>query len=144
MLLKLGLYIKSFGTLYILESDESLNVTVVKIQIYATLFPQREGRGESKSRSPPSPEGISNIKRNPLFVTTRSLESAKNSKPRPSWTIKEYDMQAMHGNLADYLQVMSEKKLWMTDRMNVSLGNRDVHPTQQLWTRSVKTLSMRC
>lgn len=111
MLIKLGVYIKSFGTLYIiflsLESAESLNVTVVKIQIYVSLFPQREGRGESKSRSPPPPEGISNIKRNPLFVTTRSLESVRNSKTGPSWTIKEYDMQSMHGNLADYLQVIS-------------------------------------
>lgn len=93
--------------------------------MYASLFPQREGRVKSKSGSPPSPEGIpvvfvdgylekhitpvtlkSNIKRNPLFVAIRSLDTMNNMKSKPSWTVKEYDIQTMHSNLGDYLKVI--------------------------------------
>lgn len=96
--------------------------------MYASLFPQEEGRVESKSGSPPSPEGTpvvfvdrylekhitpvtlkSNIKRNPLFVAIRSVDTTDNMKSKPSWTVKEYDTQMMHSNLADYLKVISMK-----------------------------------
>ncbi|XP_059213369.1 major intrinsically disordered NOTCH2-binding receptor 1-like [Centropristis striata] len=33
----------------------------------------------------------------------RTVE-ADNKKPKPSWTVKEYDTQTIHGNLADYLK----------------------------------------
>lgn len=89
----------------------------------------------TESRSPPSPEDspvvfvdrylekhitpvtlTSNIKRNPLFVAIRSMEAADNKKPKPSWTVKEYDTQTIHGNLADHLKVICGEKdrLWMT------------------------------
>ncbi|XP_044029323.1 major intrinsically disordered NOTCH2-binding receptor 1-like homolog [Siniperca chuatsi] len=46
----------------------------------------------------------SNIKRNPLFMDIRSMEAVDNKKSKPSWTVKEYDTQTIHSNLADYLK----------------------------------------
>ena len=95
--------------------------------ICASLCPQREGRVKTESRSPPSPEGSpvvfvdrylekhitpvtlkSNIKRNPLYMAIdRSMDTADNKKSnKPSWTVREYDTQTVHGNLADYLKVI--------------------------------------
>ncbi|KAF7648948.1 hypothetical protein LDENG_00149590 [Lucifuga dentata] len=47
----------------------------------------------------------SNIKRNPLFMEIRTVDMGDNEKSKPSWTVREYDMQTIHGNLADYLKV---------------------------------------
>ncbi|KAM9338746.1 major intrinsically disordered NOTCH2-binding receptor 1-like [Symphorus nematophorus] len=89
------------------------------------VYSQREGRVKTESRSPPSPEGSpvvfvdrylekhitpvtlkSNIKRNPLYIAIdRSMDAVDNKKPnKPSWTVREYDTQTVHGNLADYLK----------------------------------------
>ncbi|XP_051268352.1 major intrinsically disordered NOTCH2-binding receptor 1-like [Dicentrarchus labrax] len=85
------------------------------------VYSQRE---DSESRSPPSPEGTpvvfvdrylekhitpvtlkSNIKRNPLYMDIRSMEVVDSKKTtKPSWTVKEYDTQTIHGNLAGYLK----------------------------------------
>lgn len=111
----------------------------MRIQIYASLFPQRERRVKSEGRSPSSPEGTpvvfvdrylekhitpvtlkSNIKRNPLFMAIRSLDTVNNMKSKPSWTVKEYDTQTMHSNLADYLKVISKKDCgWLRGWMGV-------------------------
>lgn len=48
----------------------------------------------------------SNIKRNPLFMDIRSMDAVDNVKSKPSWTVKEYDTQTIHSNLADYLKVI--------------------------------------
>jgi len=50
----------------------------------------------------------SNVKRNPLFVDVRAMEEAEDEKKKtkPSWTVREYDTQTIHGNLADYLKVI--------------------------------------
>ncbi|XP_051794884.1 major intrinsically disordered NOTCH2-binding receptor 1-like homolog [Acanthochromis polyacanthus] len=80
-------------------------------------------RGKTEVRSPPSPEGSpvmfvdrylekhitpvtlkSNIKRNPLYTDIKSMDAVNNEKSKPSWTVKEYDTQTIHGNLADYLK----------------------------------------
>ena len=103
---------------------KELKVGVMRIQIAASLSPQREQRVKTESWSPPSPEGTrvefddrylekhitpitlkSNIKRNPLYMDMRSMEAADNKKSKPSWTVKEYDTQTVHGNLAGYLKV---------------------------------------
>ncbi|XP_039636038.1 major intrinsically disordered NOTCH2-binding receptor 1-like [Perca fluviatilis] len=87
------------------------------------VYSQREQRVKTESWSPPSPEGTrvefddrylekhitpitlkSNIKRNPLYMDMRSMEAADNKKSKPSWTVKEYDTQTVHGNLAGYLK----------------------------------------
>lgn len=89
------------------------------------MCPQREGREKRDSRSPPSPEESpvafvdrylekhisplkSNVKMNPLFMAIRSMGDGDNVKSQPSWTVKEYDTQTMHSNLADYLKVSGE------------------------------------
>ncbi len=66
----------------------------------------------------------SNIKRNPLYMDIRSMEAVDNTKSKPSWTVKEYDTQTIHSNLADYLKVIygEEEMLWMIDSMNGCLG----------------------
>ncbi|KAA8578019.1 hypothetical protein FQN60_004504 [Etheostoma spectabile] len=98
-------------------------VDVVRNQLVAWLSPQREQRVKTESWSPPSPEGTrvefedrylgkhitpltlkSNVKRNPLYMDMRSMEAADNNKSKPSWTVKEYDTQTVHGNLAGYLK----------------------------------------
>ena len=87
------------------------------------MYPQREGREKRDSRSPEeSPvafvdqyleKHISplkfNVKMNPLFMTVRSMDDGDNVKSLPSWTVKEYDTQTMHSNLADYLKVSGER-----------------------------------
>ncbi|XP_036973569.1 major intrinsically disordered NOTCH2-binding receptor 1-like [Acanthopagrus latus] len=86
------------------------------------VYSQREGMGKTDSRSRPSPEGTpvafvdrylekhitpftlkSNLKRNPLYMAMRETDVA-DTKSKPSWTVKEYDTQIVHGNLADYLK----------------------------------------
>ncbi|XP_073333556.1 major intrinsically disordered NOTCH2-binding receptor 1-like [Pagrus major] len=86
------------------------------------VYSQRDGRVTTDSRSPPSPEGTpvafvdrylekhitpvtlkSNIKRNPLYMAMRQTDVV-DTKSKPSWTVKEYDTQIVHGNLADYLK----------------------------------------
>lgn len=47
-----------------------------------------------------------NIKRNPLYMDIKSIDTADNERFKPSWTIKEYDTQTIHGNLTDYLKVL--------------------------------------
>ncbi|XP_078018280.1 major intrinsically disordered NOTCH2-binding receptor 1-like [Epinephelus lanceolatus] len=85
------------------------------------VYSQQEVKIESLC--PPSPEGTpvvfearylekhitpvtlkSNIKRNPLYMDIQSMETADNIKSKPSWTVKEYDTQTIHGNLTDYLK----------------------------------------
>ncbi|KAM9307132.1 major intrinsically disordered NOTCH2-binding receptor 1-like [Pholidichthys leucotaenia] len=87
------------------------------------VYSQREQRVHAQSRSPQSPEGSpvafvdrylekhitpftlkTNIKRNPLYMDIRSMDMVDNKKSKPSWTVKEYDTQTIHGNLADYLK----------------------------------------
>ncbi|XP_076019758.1 major intrinsically disordered NOTCH2-binding receptor 1-like [Genypterus blacodes] len=46
----------------------------------------------------------SNIKRNPLFMDIRTMDSEDVEKNKPSWTVQDYDTQTIHGNLADYLK----------------------------------------
>lgn len=91
---------------------------------------------ETENRTRPFPEGSpvmfvdrylekhitpvtlkSNIKKNPLYMDIMSVEAADNEKFKPSWTIKEYDTQTIHGNLADYLKVICEEK-WIPDRIS--------------------------
>ncbi|KAL6097287.1 minar2 [Pungitius sinensis] len=45
-----------------------------------------------------------NVKRNPLFMDMRAREAVDNRKTKPSWTVREYDTQSVHGNLAHYLK----------------------------------------
>ncbi|KAM8828532.1 major intrinsically disordered NOTCH2-binding receptor 1-like isoform 1-T4 [Spinachia spinachia] len=45
-----------------------------------------------------------NVKRNPLFMDTTAMEAVESRKTKPSWTVREYDTQSIHGNLADYLK----------------------------------------
>ncbi|KAM6901019.1 major intrinsically disordered NOTCH2-binding receptor 1-like [Lycodopsis pacificus] len=87
------------------------------------VYSQRGQRVKTESWAPPSPEAPpmwfedrylekhitpdtlkSNIKRNPLFMDMRAMEAADNKKSKPSWTVREYDTQTIHGNLADYLK----------------------------------------
>ncbi|XP_038590692.1 major intrinsically disordered NOTCH2-binding receptor 1-like homolog [Micropterus salmoides] len=101
------------------------------------VYSQREQRINTQSRSPPSPEGTpvvfvdrylekhitpvtlkSNIKRNPLYMDIRSMEAVDNKKSKPSWTVKEYDTQTIHSNLADYLKEEKTPKdldFWLED-----------------------------
>ncbi|XP_028457918.1 major intrinsically disordered NOTCH2-binding receptor 1-like [Perca flavescens] len=99
------------------------------------VYSQREQRVKTESWSPPSPEGTrvefedrylekhitpltlkSNIKRNPMYMDMRSMEAADNKKSKPSWTVKEYDTQTVHGNLAGYLQVNPrDLDFWLED-----------------------------
>ncbi|XP_061589188.1 major intrinsically disordered NOTCH2-binding receptor 1-like [Cololabis saira] len=61
----------------------------------------------------------SNIKKNPLYVDIMSAEAADNDKCKPCWTIRDYDTQTIHGNLADYFK--GEEKMpkdldfWLED-----------------------------
>ncbi|XP_042365582.1 major intrinsically disordered NOTCH2-binding receptor 1-like homolog [Plectropomus leopardus] len=99
------------------------------------VYLQREQRVNTDSWSPPSPEGTpvvfesrylekhitpvtlkSNIKRNPLYMDIRSMEAVDNNKSKPSWTVKEYDTQTIHGNLADYLKkTPKDLDFWLED-----------------------------
>lgn len=51
----------------------------------------------------------SNIKQNPLYMEVQPVDAGDNETSHPSWTIKDYDTQANHGNLSDYLQVICGK-----------------------------------
>ncbi|KAM7393472.1 hypothetical protein PAMA_008228 [Pampus argenteus] len=87
------------------------------------VYFQREQGVRTDSRSPPSIEGTpvvfvdrylekhitpvtlkSNIKRNPLYMDIRLMDTEEKEKSKPSWTVKEYDTQTVHGNLANYLK----------------------------------------
>ncbi|XP_062291054.1 major intrinsically disordered NOTCH2-binding receptor 1-like [Scomber scombrus] len=87
------------------------------------VYFQREQGLNTNSRSPPSPEDTpvvfvdrylekhitpvtlkSNIKRNPLYMDIRLMDTEDKEKSKPSWTVKEYDTQTVHGNLAHYLK----------------------------------------
>ncbi|XP_037548142.1 major intrinsically disordered NOTCH2-binding receptor 1-like [Nematolebias whitei] len=46
----------------------------------------------------------SNIRRNPLYMDIKPVDTGDNERFKPSWTIKEYDTQTVHGNLAEYLK----------------------------------------
>uniref|UniRef100_A0A3P8T7E6 Membrane integral NOTCH2 associated receptor 2 n=1 Tax=Amphiprion percula TaxID=161767 RepID=A0A3P8T7E6_AMPPE len=63
---------------------------------------------------PTSP--LSNIKRNPLYMDIKSMDAENNEKSKPSWTVKEYDTQTIHGNLADYLKkTPKDLEFWIED-----------------------------
>ncbi|XP_017289505.1 major intrinsically disordered NOTCH2-binding receptor 1-like [Kryptolebias marmoratus] len=87
------------------------------------VYSQRDEMGRPEHRNPPSSEGSpvvfvdrylekhitpvtlkSNIRRNPLYMDIRPVDAGDNEKFKPSWTIKEYDTQTIHGNLAEYLK----------------------------------------
>uniref|UniRef100_A0A3B4YYK5 Membrane integral NOTCH2 associated receptor 2 n=1 Tax=Seriola lalandi dorsalis TaxID=1841481 RepID=A0A3B4YYK5_SERLL len=58
----------------------------------------------------------SNIKKNPLYADMRSMEPVDNEKSKPSWTVKEYDTQTIHGNLASYLKkTPKDMDFWLED-----------------------------
>uniref|UniRef100_A0A8C3AY54 Membrane integral NOTCH2 associated receptor 2 n=1 Tax=Cyclopterus lumpus TaxID=8103 RepID=A0A8C3AY54_CYCLU len=58
----------------------------------------------------------SNIKRNPLFIDMRAMEAVDNKKSKPSWTVREYDTQTIHGNLDDYLKkTPRDLDFWLED-----------------------------
>uniref|UniRef100_A0A3Q1EQD4 Membrane integral NOTCH2 associated receptor 2 n=1 Tax=Acanthochromis polyacanthus TaxID=80966 RepID=A0A3Q1EQD4_9TELE len=58
----------------------------------------------------------SNIKRNPLYTDIKSMDAVNNEKSKPSWTVKEYDTQTIHGNLADYLKkTPKDLEFWTED-----------------------------
>ncbi|XP_044190521.1 major intrinsically disordered NOTCH2-binding receptor 1-like [Thunnus albacares] len=99
------------------------------------VYFQREQRVKTDSRSPPSPEGTpvvfvdrylekhitpvtlkSNIKTNPLYMDMRSMDAVDKEKSKPSWTVREYDTQTVHGNLADYLKkTPKDLDFWLED-----------------------------
>uniref|UniRef100_A0A3Q1HWQ3 Major intrinsically disordered Notch2-binding receptor 1-like C-terminal domain-containing protein n=1 Tax=Anabas testudineus TaxID=64144 RepID=A0A3Q1HWQ3_ANATE len=99
------------------------------------VYFQREHRVKTESRSPPSPEESpvvfvdrylerhitpvtlkSNIKRNPLYMDMRSMDAVDNEKFKPSWTVREYDTQTIHGNLANYLKkTAKDLDFWLED-----------------------------
>ncbi|XP_047228879.1 major intrinsically disordered NOTCH2-binding receptor 1-like isoform X4 [Girardinichthys multiradiatus] len=83
----------------------------------------REQTARPERKTPPLPEGSPvvfvdqylekhitsgtlkpNIKRNPLYVDIKSIDIMDNEKFKPSWTIKEYDTQTIHGNLTEYVK----------------------------------------
>ncbi|XP_025765001.1 UPF0258 protein KIAA1024-like [Oreochromis niloticus] len=86
------------------------------------LSPQREPRVTTKSSSVPHPDWSpvvfvdrylekhitpstlkTNIRQNPLYMDVKSVIE-QNETSHPSWTVKDYDSQTNHRNLADYLQ----------------------------------------
>ncbi|GAA6227236.1 major intrinsically disordered NOTCH2-binding receptor 1-like [Lates japonicus] len=102
------------------------------------VYSQREQQKETERRSPPSPEGTpvmfvdrylekhitpvtlkSNIKRNPLYMDIRLMDTMDSDKSKPSWTVKEYDTQTIHGNLANYLKeeekTPKDMDFWLED-----------------------------
>uniref|UniRef100_A0A3B3YXW7 Major intrinsically disordered Notch2-binding receptor 1-like C-terminal domain-containing protein n=1 Tax=Poecilia mexicana TaxID=48701 RepID=A0A3B3YXW7_9TELE len=55
---------------------------------------------------------------NPLYMDIKSIDTADNERFKPSWTIKEYDTQTIHGNLTDYLKdtkTPKELDFWLED-----------------------------
>ncbi|CAJ1070989.1 major intrinsically disordered NOTCH2-binding receptor 1-like [Xyrichtys novacula] len=103
------------------------------------VYSQRErSRLKTDSRSPPSPEDTrvefvdrylekhitpvtlkSNIKTNPLYTDIRVTDTGDNKKTKPSWTVREFDTQAVNGNLADYLKeeekTAKDLDFWLED-----------------------------
>ncbi|KAF3702422.1 UPF0258 protein KIAA1024-like [Channa argus] len=102
------------------------------------LYSQKEQRLTTENRPPPSPEGSpvlfvdrylerhitpvtlkSNIKRNPLYMDIRAMEAVDNEKSKPSWTVKEYDAQSIHGNLTNFLKeeekTAKDLDFWLED-----------------------------
>ncbi|CAI5667835.1 unnamed protein product [Oreochromis niloticus] len=86
------------------------------------IYSQREPRVTTKSSSVPHPDWSpvvfvdrylekhitpstlkTNIRQNPLYIDVKSVIE-QNEKTHPSWTVKDYDTQTNHSNLADYLQ----------------------------------------
>uniref|UniRef100_A0A4W6C1K4 Membrane integral NOTCH2 associated receptor 2 n=1 Tax=Lates calcarifer TaxID=8187 RepID=A0A4W6C1K4_LATCA len=58
----------------------------------------------------------SNIKRNPLYMDIRLMDTMDSDKSKPSWTVKEYDTQTIHGNLANYLKkTPKDMDFWLED-----------------------------
>ncbi|KAM6902343.1 major intrinsically disordered NOTCH2-binding receptor 1-like [Xenentodon cancila] len=61
----------------------------------------------------------SNIKQNPLYMDIRAVEAADNERSKPSWTIKDYNTQTVHGNLAGYLKAeektAKDLDFWLED-----------------------------
>uniref|UniRef100_A0A3B4FZS2 Major intrinsically disordered Notch2-binding receptor 1-like C-terminal domain-containing protein n=1 Tax=Pundamilia nyererei TaxID=303518 RepID=A0A3B4FZS2_9CICH len=57
-----------------------------------------------------------NIRQNPLYMDVKSVIE-QNETSHPSWTVKDYDTQANHSNLAEYLQDKTPKDLdfWLED-----------------------------
>nr|XP_046231986.1 major intrinsically disordered NOTCH2-binding receptor 1-like homolog [Scatophagus argus] len=123
---------KVYSQVWTMSHDVRLFLEAKKFEI--SLFPQREGRVKAESRSLPSPEGTpvvfvdrylekhitpvtlkSNIKRNPLYMPIISMDAVDN-KSKPSWTVKEYDTQTIHGNLADFLKkTPKDLNFWLED-----------------------------
>ncbi|XP_013767857.1 UPF0258 protein KIAA1024-like [Pundamilia nyererei] len=86
------------------------------------IYSQREPRVTTKSSSVPHPDWSpvvfvdrylekhitpstlkTNIRQNPLYMDVKSVIE-QNETSHPSWTVKDYDTQANHSNLAEYLQ----------------------------------------
>ncbi|XP_041825538.1 major intrinsically disordered NOTCH2-binding receptor 1-like [Melanotaenia boesemani] len=119
---------------------ETLRATYGMFQVGALMSSQRHwqnrvySQGEH-SRTPPSPEGSpvvfvdrylekhitpvtlkSNIKRNPLYIDRKLMDTEDIAKFKPSWTVNEYDTQTAHGNLADYLKkTAKDLDFWLED-----------------------------
>ncbi|XP_069369447.1 major intrinsically disordered NOTCH2-binding receptor 1-like [Paralichthys olivaceus] len=100
------------------------------------VYSQREHRIKSENRYLPSPEGVvfvdrylekhitpvtlkSNIKRNPLYTDLRSMDKTDKEKSKPSWTVREFDTQTIHGNLTNYLKeeerTPKDMDFWLED-----------------------------
>ncbi|XP_046870702.1 major intrinsically disordered NOTCH2-binding receptor 1-like homolog [Hypomesus transpacificus] len=57
-----------------------------------------------------------NIKRNPLYMDIRTVDSGETQKSKPSWTIQEYDRHSIHANLADYMKkTPKDLDFWLED-----------------------------
>ncbi|XP_062415010.1 major intrinsically disordered NOTCH2-binding receptor 1-like homolog [Pungitius pungitius] len=103
--------------------SEQESVIETKVGWKLSLSSQRGQRVKTAGWSPASPEAPpvafedrylgkhitpvtlkANIKRNPLFIDMRAMEAVDNRKTKPSWTVREYDTQSAHGNLAHYLK----------------------------------------
>lgn len=78
----------------------------------------------------------SNIKRNPLYMDMRSVDTVDNEKSKPSWTVKDYDTQAIHGNLTNYLKVIKGGEERLTGWMGVwgaETTKKDMRTFLQIW-----------
>ncbi|XP_062269564.1 major intrinsically disordered NOTCH2-binding receptor 1-like [Platichthys flesus] len=100
------------------------------------VYSQREPRIKSEKRSLPFPDGVvfvdrylekhitpftvkSNIKRNPLYTDLRSMDKVDMEKSKPSWTVREYCTQTIHGNLTNFLKeeekTAKDMDFWLED-----------------------------
>ncbi|XP_075885517.1 major intrinsically disordered NOTCH2-binding receptor 1-like [Nelusetta ayraudi] len=61
----------------------------------------------------------SNMKSNPLFTATRSVEQKNQAKVQPSWTIKEYKTQslqwAQQGDVKDGKKTPADLDFWLEE-----------------------------